>query len=150
MAKCSHRMVKHLVLVGELHGLLCWQSWRRTPLVSNKLNKSIAGSPRMWSIIQGIYDHNNRIWKARYEVLHSKDDADMIHIRSSEAATIAHYHGRPDLLCTADHHLCSWSLEKLLSSTPSTCHRWLRRVKESHTAHSRDGERQALITSLFT
>jgi hypothetical protein len=69
--------------------------------------------------------------------------------RSAETTEITHLHGQPDLLRFSDRYLCSQSLEKLLSATPATRRRWLRRVKQSRAQQQQDGARRALITAYF-
>ena len=73
----------------------------------------------------------------------------MVKIRSAETTEIIHLHGQPDLLRFSDRYLCSQSLDKLLSATPATRRRWLRRVKQSHAQQQQDAARQTLITLNF-
>jgi hypothetical protein len=107
------------------------------------------GTACMHNIVNGIYNHNIRLWKSRNAVLHSTDDAALATIRSTEAVEIIDLHSHPDSLRFADRYLCSRPLDTLLSSAPATRRRWLRRVKASKEQHLRDGTRQVLITSFL-
>ena len=107
------------------------------------------GIARMRNLIDAVHAHNIRLWKSRNDVLHSKDDATLAEIRSSETVELTRLHGQPEQLSSADRYLCSRSLENLLSSAPATRRRWMRRVKESRDRHERDGSRQVLLTSFF-
>ena len=104
----------------------------------------------MSNIIQGIYEHNIRMWTSRNTVLHSTDDGGLATIRSAEAVEIINLHRQPNLVRFADRYLCSRPLDKLLSSAPATWRRWLRREKASREVHLRDGTQQVLITSFLT
>ena len=107
------------------------------------------GLQSMKSTLDAIHAHCIRIWLSRNQALHSNDDDAVQEIRSAERAEIQLLHGQPDSMRTADRYLCSRSLQKLLDSSPSTCRRWLRRVKASRELHSKDGSQQSLITSFF-
>ena len=67
------------------------------------------GLSSMLSVMQAIHDHNIRLWMSRNQVLHSKDDDDLVTILSVEMTEITKMHGQPDLMCLADQHLCSRS-----------------------------------------
>lgn len=96
-------------------------------------------------------NHFNRLWDARYEMLHGTQDTDLQLIRSAELAEIKYYHSRPHLLKFEDRHYSSSerSLEELLQGPPSIRRRWLRRVKKSAKETKTKGPQQAHITKYF-
>jgi hypothetical protein len=101
-----------------------------------------AGTKRMTS----IHAHASRLWTARNEVLHSKQDDAQANIRSSEVAEIRALHQQPHLLRGAgDRHYCERSLKRILQGTSSMRRRWLRRVRQSIAEHQSDGGRQSLV-----
>ena len=107
------------------------------------------GEKRIRSILTSIYSHTRRIWLSRNSVLHSHNDSTLADIRSQEIAEIKFYHSRPELLLSADQHLCQRSLSRLLSGSSSTRRRWLSMVKRSSIDMTKDGTRQSRITSFF-
>jgi hypothetical protein len=107
------------------------------------------GNHRMLNIVQGISDHNMRLWTARNDMLHNKTEGDLARIRSAEVAEIISLHEQPERLRFDDRYLCNRPLEKLLSSAPSTRRRWLRRVKSSRELHDSDRARQSQITTFL-
>ena len=107
------------------------------------------GAKRMRACISSIYEHSQRTWIARNEVLHSHEDAQLSNIRYAETAEIRALHQQPHLLQAGDRHYCERSLARLLNGPPSTRRRWLRRVRKSMDEHRRDGGRQSLITNYF-
>ena len=107
------------------------------------------GEKRMKRISLALSDHIRRTWLSRNGVLHSSDDQTLESIRSAESAEIKFYHGRPHLLRTGDQHYCQRPLAKILSCTPATRRRWLRKVKQSTADMTKDGTRQTLLTNFF-
>ena len=107
------------------------------------------GEKRMKRISSALSDHIRRTWLSRNGVLHSSDDQTLESIRSAESAEIKFYHERPHLLRTGDQHYCQRPLAKILSCTPATRRRWLRKVKQSTADMTKDGTRQTLLTNFF-
>ena len=107
------------------------------------------GAQRMRSILTAISSHIRRLWMARNDCLHSKKDKDLDSIRSAESAEIRYYHSRPHLLRMADQHYCLRPLDRILSGTPATRRRWLRKVKQSSAELTKDGTTQTLVTTYF-
>jgi hypothetical protein len=109
----------------------------------------IMGDLRMKQIHSALSSHIRRLWLSRNEVLHATDDVSLAKTRSTETVEIMHYHSKPHLLRTGDQHYCRRSLSKLLSSTPATRRRWLRKVKQSSAELTKDGTTQTLLTNFF-
>ena len=119
--------------------------------VCSRKKDSTTGLQRMRTCISAIYDHATRIWKARNEVLHSKDDDEQMYISSTEIAEIKALYRQPHcLLQTCDHHDCERSMGSLINGSFSLRRRWLRRVRKSNAENDLDdGGRQSLITHYF-
>ena len=126
-----------------------WRDLAAIAMFQSGVRDETKGNIRLRSIVNGIYEHSLRLWKARNEMLHNKTDSDLSRVRSSETAEIISMHANPELLRFSDRYLCSRPLDTLLSSAPSTRRRWLRRVKFSRALQDRDGARQSLITAFF-
>jgi hypothetical protein len=107
------------------------------------------GDLRMKQIHVALSSHVRRLWLSRNDSLHSTDDATLATIRSAETVEIMHYYSNPNLLRTGDQHYCRRSLSKLLSGTPATRRRWLRKVRQSSAELTKDGTSQTLLTTFF-
>jgi hypothetical protein len=127
-----------------------WRELASRAMFQTNSTDSIKGQSCMRAIVDGIYEHNIRLWKSHNEIVHSRADTDMQSIRSAETAEISKLYYQPDSLCFSDRYLCSRSLESLLRSTPATRRRWLRRVEAYREMHLKDGSRQVLLTSCFS
>ena len=125
-----------------------WSTIAELDMVTGRKDSRL-GASRLKSIHQAFFDHTRRMWLSRNSVLHSKDDASLLSIRSAEAAEIQYFHSRPHLLRLGDQHYCNRPLSALLSSNPATRRRWLRKVKQSSAELTKDGTRQSLLTSFF-
>ena len=126
-----------------------WRDLAAMEMFQSGARDETKGSSRLRNIVQGIFEHSMRLWRARNDILHNKTNSKLSRVRSSETAEIISMYEKPELLRFSDRYLCSRPLEKLLSSVPSTLQRWLRRVKISRELHDRDGARQSLITTFF-
>ena len=114
----------------------------------NKSRDIRKGEVRMArQIIQALSTHIRRLWLARNDCLHRNSHSTAP--GSAESVEIEYYHSRPHLLRLGDQHYCHRSLPKLLSGSPATRRRWLRKVKQSSAELMKDGTRQSLLTSLF-
>jgi ribonuclease HI len=127
-----------------------WRDLAAMAMFQSGVRDETKGNIRLRNIVNGIYEHSLRLWKARNEMLHNKTDGDLLRVRSSETAEIISIYAKPELLRFSDRYLCSRPLEKLLSSAPSTRRRWLRRVKFSRALQDREGARQSLITAFYS
>ena len=105
------------------------------------------GELRMKQIIGALSNHIRRLWSSRNACLHDNDSPSVS--ASAETIEIKYYHSRPHLLCLGDQHYCNRPLSKILSSSPATRRRWLRKVKQSSAELTKDGTRQSLLTSFF-
>ncbi len=109
-----------------------------------------AGHTRMQQIISALCQHTRRLWIARNGCLHDSTSSILLS-SAAEAIEIQYYHSRPHLLRPGDQHYCQRPLSKLLEGPPATRRRWLRKVKQSSAALTKDGTtRQSLITSFFS
>ena len=126
-----------------------WWDLASMPIIQNGTRDEAKGTQRMQKIFNRIYSQCIRLWKGRNEALHSKNDADLSAIRSAETVEITQLYLQQDQMCYSDRYVCARPLEQLLSSTPATRRRWLRRVKASRDMHIRDGSRQVLITAFL-
>lgn len=135
---------------NALHGLLC-HAW--TDLASFDYNNNTrshqAGVRRMYSSLNALFTYSMGIWKARNAALHESNDNAARKTRQDMSDTIRWLYHKPDQVCFDDRYLCDMHLEKLLSSSPSTQRRWIKRVKASKDLYTREGARQTLITSYF-
>lgn len=114
-------------------------------------NKSITeGERRMRRCMDALFKFSRGIWKSRNSVLHESEEAVNQRMRSATADTIIYLHSQADQICHEDRYLCELPLDKILRSSPSTQRRWLKRMQDSKILHTRRGERQTLITSLFS
>ena len=136
---------------GAIKGFLSksWTSLANLDMTDTNKVDATQGKKRIRQCVKAIGEHTHRIWLARNQMLHAKEDEGLTSIRSTEAAEIRHYHSQPHLLKPGDQHYCTRSLEKLLNGSASTRRRWLRRVKQSSAELTKDGTRQALITTYF-
>ena len=105
------------------------------------------GEGRMAQILQALSTHIRRLWIARNACLH--DNSHPTASVSAESVEIEYYHSRPHLLRLGDQHYCNRSLSKILSGSPATRRRWLKKVKQSSAELTKDGTRQSLLTSFF-
>ncbi len=136
---------------GAIKGFLStsWTSLANLDMTDTNKVDATQGKKRIRQCVKAIGEHTHSIWLARNQMLHAKEDEGLTSIRSTEAAEIRHYHSQPHLLKPGDQHYCTRSLEKLLNGSASTRRRWLRRVKQSSAELTKDGTRQALITTYF-
>ena len=77
---------------------------------------------RMRALISAIYDHSDRLWRARNEALHSNNVELNMDMRSEEIAEIRALHSKPHLLGAGDRHYCERSLDKLFKGLASAQH----------------------------
>ena len=105
------------------------------------------GELRMKQILGALSNHIRHLWSSRNACLHDNDSPSVS--ISAETIEITYYHSWPHLLCLGDQHYCNRSLSKILSSSPATRRRWLRKVKQSSAQLTKDGTRQSLFTSFF-
>jgi hypothetical protein len=110
------------------------------------------GKEMIRGVLTAISDHfTRRLWEARNRVLHDKHNEETRAIQSAEILEVNYYFNRPRLLVSFDNrHFCERSLQALLTAPSSTCHRWLRRVKNSVQAQLDNGSSQSLITLYFS
>jgi hypothetical protein len=125
-----------------------WGNMAQYDMHRNSRDKRM-GDLRMKQIHVALSSHVRRLWLSRNDSLHSTDDATLATIRSAETVEIMHYYSNPNLLRTGDQHYCRRSLSKLLSGTPATRRRWLRKVRQSSAELTKDGTSQTLLTTFF-
>ena len=124
-----------------------WRNLAAMAMFQSGARDETKGNSRLRNIVQGIFEHIMHLWRARNDMLHNKNRQRTV---EGSILGVCRDHGsvqKPEPLRFSDIHLCSQPLKKLLSSAPSTCQRWLRRVKISRELHDRDGARQSLITA---
>jgi hypothetical protein len=105
------------------------------------------GEQRMKQLISALCNHVRRLWLGRNGCLHDSTNAEA-QSPSAQSIEIQYYHSRPHLLRQGDQHYCQRSLSKILSGSPATRRRWLRKVKQSSAELTKDGTlKQTLIKS---
>ena len=127
------------------------KSWIDLASVSYDSDKlSVAeGAQRLREGIKALHTFTKGLWKARNAALHDADEGQNQQLRSRMQDTIIHMHQHPNDICFEDRYLCNMPLSNLLTSSPSTQRRWIKRMRDSKLMQTRLGERQTLITSYF-
>jgi hypothetical protein len=127
------------------------QDWADMAQLDMSTNTRVAkkGEQRMKQLISALCNHVRRLWLGRNGCLHDSTNAEA-QSPSAQSIEIQYYHSRPHLLRQGDQHYCQRSLSKILSGSPATRRRWLRKVKQSSAELTKDGTlNQTLITSFF-
>jgi hypothetical protein len=101
------------------------------------------------TILKATHQLTQAIWHSRNEVLHGSDGITLKNIRQIEIAEIIDIHGHPELVPAGDRHYCEQTLKNILERAPSTRRRWLRHMRSARLRFTKEGQRQALITTFF-
>jgi hypothetical protein len=127
----------HQLILGYMSKKWLWPSSMDTSKMGH-LNLLVRQS-RKHSVLKAMTLMVCELWLERNEVLHQhKDDKDH-EIYSMESAELCHYHSNPNLIQSSHQCYCrNMTLNKLLQSKPSVCHRWLKQVETARAAFLKD------------